>query len=162
MDNLTHTLVGLTAAKAGLEKLSPGATTLCILAANSPDIDVVVLIFRGRWAFLQHHRGITHAIIGASVLALALPLIFYLADRVIARIKTREPQVRLKGLILVSILATATHPLLDWTNNYGMRWLLPWSPKWSYGDFTFVIDPFFWMILGGAAFLATSKKRSHV
>ena len=29
MDNLTHSLVGLAAAKAGLEKLSPGATVVC-------------------------------------------------------------------------------------------------------------------------------------
>ncbi len=161
MDNLTHSLVGLTAAKAGLEKFSPGATTLCVLAANSPDIDIVVLLFKGRWAFLQHHRGITHSIVGAAVLALALPLVFYLGDRIIARIKTRDPRVRLKGLLLVSILITATHPVLDWTNNYGTRFLLPWNPRWFYGDFTFVIDPFFWIVLGGAAFLLTTKTKTH-
>ena len=162
MDNLTHSLVGLTAAKAGLDKLSPGATTLCILAANSPDIDILVLIFRGRWAFLQHHRGITHSIVGAAVLALALPLVFYLGDRLIAQLHKREPRARFRGLLLASILTTATHPVLDWTNNYGMRFLLPWNPRWFYGDFAFVIDPFFWMILGGAAFLVTSKTRPRV
>ena len=162
MDNLTHSLVGLTAAKAGLDKLSPGATTLCVLAANSPDADILVLIFRGRWAFLQQHRGITHSIVGAALLALALPLVFYFGDRIIAQIKKREPRVRLKGLLLASILATATHPFLDWTNNYGMRFLLPWNPRWFYGDFTFVVDPFFWLVLGGAAFLVTAKTRSHL
>src|ERR1044071_10436182 len=103
MDNLTHSLVGLTAAKAGLEKFSPGATTLCVLAANSPDIDVVVLIFKGRWEYLQHHRGLTHSIVGSAVLAVAVPLAFFLVDRLIARIKMREPQGRLKGLLLVSV-----------------------------------------------------------
>ena len=44
MDNLTHSLVGLTAAKAGLEKLSPGATLLCLIAANAPDGDIFVLV----------------------------------------------------------------------------------------------------------------------
>ncbi len=162
MDNLTHSLVGLTAAKAGLEKLSPGATTLCILAANAPDIDLVVLIVRGRWAFLQHHRGITHSIVGAAVLAFALPLLFYFADRIAAQLKHREPRVKLPGLLLASVLTTATHPLLDWTNNYGMRFLLPWNPKWSYGDFAFVIDPFFWIMLGGSAFLLTSQTRTRL
>ena len=162
MDNLTHSLVGLTAAKAGLGKLSPGATTLCVLAANSPDADILVLIFRGRWAFLQHHRGITHSIVGAAFLALALPLVFYFGDRIIAQIRKREPQVRLKGLLVASILATATHPFLDWTNNYGIRFLLPWNPRWFYGDFAFVIDPFFWIVLGGAAFLLTSKTRTRL
>jgi inner membrane protein len=90
MDNLTHSLVGLAAAKAGLERLSPGATTLCVLAANSPDADIVTLIFAGRWAFLQHHRGISHSIVGAFALALALPLIFYLSDVLLARWNNRE------------------------------------------------------------------------
>ena len=71
MDNLTHTFVGLAAAKAGLEKLSPGATTLCVLAANSPDSDIIVLAFGDRWDFLQHHRGITHAIVGVIGLAIS-------------------------------------------------------------------------------------------
>ena len=162
MDNLTHTLVGLTAAKAGLDKLSPGATTLCVLAANSPDVDIVVLIFQGRWGYLHHHRGITHSLVGAAVLALALPLVFYLGDLIIAQIRKRERQVRLPGLLLASILTTATHPLLDWSNNYGIRFLLPWNARWSYGDFTFVVDPFIWMVLGAVVFLMTAKTRAQV
>lgn len=162
MDNLTHSLVGLTAAKAGLEKLSPGATTLCILAANAPDVDLVVLIVRGRWAFLQHHRGITHSLVGAAVLAFALPLLFYFGHRLFARLKNRPPGVKFKGLLLASVLTTATHPLLDWTNNYGMRFLLPWNPRWFYGDFAFVIDPFFWIVLGGSAFLLTATTRTRL
>ncbi|MEP6568198.1 MAG: metal-dependent hydrolase [Acidobacteriota bacterium] len=162
MDNLTHSLVGLTAAKAGLDKLSPGATTLCVLAANAPDIDILVLVFKGRWAFLQHHRGLTHSIVGAAALALALPLVFYLGDRIVVQFRQREPRVRFKGLLLASIIATATHPFLDWTNNYGMRFLLPWNPRWFYGDFTFVVDPIFWLVLGGAAFLITTKTSRHL
>lgn len=162
MDNLTHSLVGLTAAKAGLGKLSPGATALCVLAANSPDIDIVVLLFQGRWGYLHHHRGITHSLVGATVLAVALPLVFYLGDRLVSQIRKRERQVRLSGLLLVSLLTTATHPLLDWSNNYGIRFLLPWNERWSYGDFTFVVDPFTWMVLGAVAFLMTAKTRAHV
>src|SRR6266498_1405848 len=64
MDNLTHSLVGLAASKAGLEKLSPHTSALCILASNAPDSDIVALLFGGRWSFLQHHRGITHSMLG--------------------------------------------------------------------------------------------------
>src|SRR5215203_597015 len=98
MDNLTHSLVGLTAAKAGLEKLSPGATALCLLAANAPDADIVVLAFGDRWTFLQHHRGITHAIIGVIAIAFLLPLIFYVVDLVWARLKKQPPKTKLRGL----------------------------------------------------------------
>ncbi len=162
MDNLTHSLVGLTAAKAGLERLSPGATTLCVLAANSPDADIVALILGGRWAFLQHHRGISHSIAGAFALALALPLIFYLGDLLLARWNNRAPNIKPAGLLLASFVATATHPILDWTNNYGVRFLLPWNPKWFYGDFVFIVDPFLWTVLGGAAFLLTAKTRKRI
>ena len=159
MDNLTHSLVGLTAAKAGLEKLSPGATTLCVLAANAPDSDIVVLAFGDRWSLLQHHRGITHAIVGVISLAVVLPLIFYGIDRLWSRYKDHPPQTNLKGLLIASFITSATHPLLDWTNSYGIRWFLPWSQKWSYGDFVFIVDPYLWLILGGAVFLLTARTR---
>jgi inner membrane protein len=159
MDNLTHSLVGLTAAKAGLEKLSPGATTLCVLAANAPDSDIVVLAFGDRWTFLQHHRGITHSIVGVIGLAVILPLIFYGVDRLWSRYKDQPPQTKLKSLMLASFIASATHPLLDWSNNYGIRFFLPWSQKWSYGDLVFIVDPYIWLILGGAIFLLTARTR---
>jgi inner membrane protein len=161
MDNITHSLIGLTAAKAGLEKLSPGATTLCVLAANAPDSDIVALIFGGRWTFLQQHRGVSHSIVGVLVLALALPLIFYFVDLLLSWKQRRQRKVRLAGLLLASAIATATHPLMDWTNNYGVRFLLPWSPRWFYGDFVFIVDPFIWIVLGGAAFLLTAKTTKH-
>lgn len=161
MDNLTHSLVGLTAAKAGLEKLSPGATTLCVLAANSPDADIVSLLF-GRWTYLQQHRGISHSIVGVFVLALALPLAFYLGDALLARTRKRARSIKLPGLLLASAIATASHPLMDWTNNYGVRFLLPWNPRWFYGDFVFVIDPFMWIVLGSAAFLLTANTRRQL
>lgn len=157
MDNLTHSLVGLTAAKAGLEKLSPGATTLCVLAANAPDSDIVVLAFGDRWTFLHHHRGITHAIVGVVCLAVIMPLIFYGVDRLWSRYKDQPPKTQFKGLMVASVIASATHPLLDWTNNYGIRFFLPWSQHWSYGDLVFIVDPYIWLVLGGAAFLLTAR-----
>ena len=156
MDNLTHSLIGLTAAKAGLEKLSPGASVLCVLAANAPDADIITGFLGDRWIYLRHHRGITHSIIGALAIAIALPLIFYLVDLLVARIRKRPPSTKLVGLLIASLIATATHPLMDWTNNYGVRPLLPWSSQWFYGDFVFVIDPVLWLTLGGAAFLLTA------
>jgi inner membrane protein len=159
MDNLTHSLVGLTAAKAGLERLSPGAGALCILAANSPDCDVAILLFGDRWTYLHHHRGITHAIVGVALLALLLPLLFYGVDRLWSRFRGQPAKTKFWGLMLVSVLVTATHPLLDWTNNYGMRFFLPWSPKWYYGDIVYIIDPYLWLLLGGTCFLLSAKTR---
>jgi inner membrane protein len=157
MDNLTHSLVGLVAAKAGLEKLSPRATTVCVLAANAPDLDVVSGVFGDRWSVLHYHRALTHSIAGTVVLALVLPLVFYLADLLLARVRRRPRRMRLRGLVLASLIVSATHPLMDWTNNYGIRLLLPWSSKWFYGDLVFIVDPWLWLVFGAAAFLLTAK-----
>lgn len=162
MDNLAHSLVGLAAAKAGCERLSPGATAVCLIAANAPDGDLAVLLFADRWSFLHYHRHITHSIVGTLAIALILPLLFWLGDRLFARLRSVTPQTRLKGLLLASVIVSATHPLLDWTNNYGVRLLLPWSSRWFYGDFVFIVDPFIWLVLGGAVFLLTSRYKLQI
>lgn len=156
MDNLTHSLVGLAAAKAGLERVSPGATALCVIAANAPDADILALV-GGKWAYLHHHRGITHSIVGTLLLALLIPSLFYAGDLIVARIRQRRPRVKFGGLLLASLVVSATHPLMDWTNNYGLRPLLPWSDQWFYGDLVFIVDPWIWLVVGGAAFLLTAQ-----
>jgi inner membrane protein len=159
MDGLTHSLVGLTSAKAGLERLSPYATAACILSANAPDSDFVSFFFGGRWVLLQHHRGITHSIVGTLALGLLIPTILFATERAIAGWRKRPPSIRFRGLVLASLIAAATHPLMDWTNNYGVRPLLPWDGRWFYGDLVFIIDPYLLLVLGGAAFLLTSDRR---
>ncbi|HEY0079271.1 MAG TPA: metal-dependent hydrolase [Pyrinomonadaceae bacterium] len=158
MDNLTHSLVGLAAAKAGLERLSPYATALCVVAANGPDADLVMLV-GGSWTYLEHHRGLSHAAVGTLALALLWPLLFYAGDFVVARLRGRPRRARLGALVLASLVVSASHPLMDWTNNYGVRPLLPWDSRWFYGDLVFIIDPWLWLMLGGAAFLLTAKKK---
>lgn len=158
MDNLTHSLIGLAAAKAGLERTSPYTVPLCVLAANAPDIDIVT-VWGGASTYLHHHRGITHSIVGTLALAFILPLIFYALDALYAHWRNTTRRVKFGGLLLASIITTASHPLLDWTNNYGVRPFLPWNSNWFYGDLVFVIDPWLWLSLGGACFLLTAKNR---
>lgn len=161
MDNLTHSLVGLAAAKAGLERTSPYSTAVCVIAANLPDADLVMLL-DGSWTYLKHHRGLSHSIVGTLTLAVLLPLIFYGIDRSIARLRRRPPRARLGGLLLSSLILSASHPLMDWTNNYGLRPLLPWSGQWFYGDLVFIVDPWLWVSLGGAVFLLTAKSKWRI
>jgi inner membrane protein len=162
MDGLTHSLVGLASAKAGLERFSPYSATVCILSANAPDIDVVSFFFGGQWVLLQNHRGITHSIIGTLSLGLLIPSILFGLERAIARWRKRPPRIRYRGLVLASLIAAATHPLMDWTNNYGVRPLLPWNGTWFYGDLVFIIDPYLILVLGGAGFLLTSNRRGKI
>ena len=158
MDNLTHSLVGVVLAKSGLERLSPYATAVCVLAANAPDADVITALW-GRWVSLEHHRGITHSIVGVITIGIVLPLLFYFGDGAIAAWRKREPRVKLKGLLIVSLIATASHPLLDWTNHYDIRPFLPFNERWFYGDLVFILDPWLWLVLGGTGFLLTANTK---
>jgi len=159
MDNLTHSLVGLTLAKAGLERLSPYATIVCVTSANVADADFVSLLFGDRWTLLQHHRGITHSIVGTIAIGFLVPILAVAIERAVSAIGRRKSRINFSGLLLASMIAAATHPVLDWTNNYGVRPLLPWSGRWFYGDLVFIVDPYIWLLLGGVAFLLTSNSR---
>jgi len=158
VDNLTHSLVGLAAAKAGLERASPYATPLCVVASNLPDIDIVALA-EGPSVYLANHRGITHSLVGVLALGLALPVLFFAGERLLARLRGRAPRARFKGLLVCSLVLIASHPLLDWTNSYGLRPFLPWDGHWVYGDLLFIVDPWIWLVLGGACFLLTAGTR---
>jgi inner membrane protein len=132
MDNLTHTLVGLMLARAGLHRTTPRGSGMMMLAANTPDLDVVAW-FGGTATYLEYHRGYTHGLVAAPVLAL-IPML-------LARAKFGwRPYV-------ASLIGVVSHVMLDWTNVYGVRMLLPFSARWPRLDMTDVVDPWIWAML---------------
>jgi inner membrane protein len=136
--------------------VSPYATFVCVAAANLPDADIVALA-GGPSYYLANHRGITHSIVGTLALGVAFPLLFFAAERFVMRLRRREPRASLKWLLVCSLLLSASHPLLDWTNSYGLRPFLPWDGRWVYGDLLFIVDPWIWLATGGACFLLTAR-----
>jgi inner membrane protein len=134
MFNSTHTLAGIALVRATPKNSLRYATITGVLAANLPDIDLVTGL-PGTAAYMAYHRGITHSLIGISILSLLL-----------AGILVRFSAEFWKTLFL-SLAAMATHPLLDFANNYGWRPFLPFNPKWFYGDTLFIVDPYLDAIL---------------
>src|SRR5688572_24437366 len=120
MDNLTHTAVGLFLSRAGLKTWTPRATPIVMLAANVPDLDIVYLA-GGSLNYLHYHRHFTHALVALPLMAM-IPVLLV---RLIAR-----KNVNWLGAWLASCIAVASHLLLDWTNIYGTRLLLPFSARW--------------------------------
>ncbi len=95
------------------------------------------------------------------MLALAvLPFIQLLLLLGYARL--RRIPVSARWLLALSTLALLTHPTLDWLNNYGMRWLMPFRGTWSYGDSVFIIDLWLWLILGSGWLLARRWKKAAI
>ena len=137
MDNLTHTLTGLALSRAGLSRYHARAPLLLMLSANIPDIDVSWSWF-GTLGYLKHHRAITHSIPMIPVMALACVLLVCAIERSMSGWKTAW------GLAMIGV---ASHVLLDWTNAYGIRLLLPFSSHWFQLDLNNIFDFWFWGIL---------------
>ncbi len=161
MDNVTHTLVGAALAETGLKRWTPLATTTLLLGANFPDIDIVVGLFDSL-TYLEHHRGITHAIVAIPLLSLLLAGIVWAASRWWQHRHPAHQSARFWPLFCLSLLAMSTHPLLDFTNSYGWRPFLPWAHTWFYGDIAFVIDPWLWAGLGGALLWVDAVTRARM
>lgn len=142
MDNLTHSLTGLMLARAGLDRYTPRAAWILLLAANAPDIDVVSA-FGGSLNYLHYHRHLTHSLVMLPV----LPLLCVLLVRVVSR----KP-VNWVGAYSIALIGVASHLLLDLTNVYGVRLLLPFSATWLRLDITGVIDFWIWGALLVALF----------
>jgi inner membrane protein len=138
MDNLTHTLTAIAISQSGLNRKTRFATLTLILAANAPDIDILSGL-KDSITYLKYHRGISHSLIGVTVLALLLwGLIYWLGG------KTRpKPGLPLNGrwLLLAAFLGTGSHLVLDFTNAYGVRPFLPFSGRWYAWDIMFIFDP---------------------
>src|SRR5687767_6522763 len=129
MENVTHTLLGAALAQTGLKRVTPLASSALLLSANIPDIDIVSLAF-GRFAYIEWHRGITHSLFGFPVVAILLGAAIHYVSKVLWRRGRIEAPGRLLPLTLLSLIGTATHPLLDFTNAYGWRPFLPWKSDW--------------------------------
>jgi inner membrane protein len=137
LDNLTHSLVGLFLARAGFRHVTPRATAILVLAANAPDFDVVSW-FGGSATYLHWHRNITHSLIAAPIMALFAVALVRIAGR---------KQIRWLPAWGIALIAVASHLVLDLTNVYGVRLMLPFSGNWFHWDITPVIDLAIWAIL---------------
>ena len=134
MFNSTHTLVGFSIARTGLDDWVPYAAVTAVIAANLPDIEVLSGL-TGTAAYLDNHRGITHTFIGVPLLAFIFAAAMYYFSG------------NFWKTFAVSFAAMCTHPALDYLNTYGVRPFLPFDRTWYYGDLLFIFDPYIDSIL---------------
>jgi inner membrane protein len=133
MNNLTHALTGVALGRS-LGMKEKDSAIMMVLAANAPDIDLLGGFSGDLPYWPQHlilHRTYTHSFALAPLIALFVLLITRLFSR---------PAVTWKRY-LACLLAVLSHVLLDWTNMYGIRFLLPFSSRWFRLDITAITDP---------------------
>lgn len=160
MDNVCHTLAGAALAESGLARRTALGYATLLIGANLPDLDVLAFL-GGPLADLEWRRGWSHGVVALAVLPFVLVGVMLLIDRVSQRMRRAviPSEVRAGQLVLLAFIAIASHPVLDTLNTYGVRWLIPWSDEWSYGDTLFIVDPWVWLALGAGVWI--SRRRRH-
>jgi inner membrane protein len=144
-------LTGACVSRAGLNRKTALATLTLVLAFEAPDIDSVTYIW-GTITGLEHHRGITHSLIGAPFLAAAVVALVYgihrwrsARQKSVTESGSGSTLPRLtpnwKMLYGYALLGALVHLFQDFTNNYGIRPFAPFSEKWYSWDIVFIVDP---------------------
>jgi inner membrane protein len=120
----------------------------------------VLAYFWGPTADLAFRRGWTHGILALALWPFLLTGAMVLLDRGLRRLRRASlpsalapPQV-----LLIASVAVFSHPILDTFNTYGMRWLMPFSGRWFYGDTLFIVDPWLWLALGLGVILSRARR----
>lgn len=162
MDNITHSLIGAALGQAGLKRRTGLGMPALIIGANIPDVDAACFFWLEGTEHLGFRRGITHGPIAWLILPLLLAAGLWWYDRWQDR-RGKRPEGRLpvkfKWLFLLGLIGTLSHPLFDWFNNYGVRFLEPFSSEWFYGDTLFIID--LWILLGLGLAVWLSRRREQ-
>jgi inner membrane protein len=147
LEPITHFLTGACLSRAGFNRKTALATATMTLAAEAPDLDVLGNL-KGPVFGFAHHRGFTHSFLGSFLVAAVVVGLVYALWCVRGR-KTRNPNLppRWGLLYCFAVLASLSHVLLDFTNNYGVRPLWPFSERWYSWDIVFIVEPVIFVLL---------------
>lgn len=158
MDNVCHTLVGAACARAGLARPTRFAAATSMIAANLPDLDV--LVFATDVPSVAFRRGWTHGVLAQALLPALLAGVMLAIGRRFAREPAGviAPAPSLGPLLVLSYVGVLSHVFLDYLNNYGVRLLMPFSGRWFYGDALFIVDPWLWILFGTATAVGAGER----
>jgi inner membrane protein len=141
LDPVTHLLTGACISRAGLNRKTTLATLTLTLATEAPDLDIIAYA-GGSVTGFQHHRGITHSLLGAPMMAVLVLAFVYALYRSAPWLRRRLKTPPRWGLLFAyAVLGGLVHLFQDFTNNYGVRPFAPFNPRWYSWDIVFIIDP---------------------
>lgn len=161
MDPVTHTVFGASLGDAGLKRWSRLAMPTLLIGANLPDVDAITY-FMGGGVSVAWRRGITHGVLALALWPFVLTWVMGTWNRFRPSSDPSAPAFDRRQIFWLSCLSIWSHPTLDFLNNYGMRWLMPFSGQWFYGDTLFIVDPFILIVLFGARVVAARWARTDV
>ncbi|HVJ20177.1 MAG TPA: metal-dependent hydrolase [Polyangiaceae bacterium] len=156
MDNVSHTVAGLLLAEAAVQyrclrgqpppaSFGRAAYWVSGVANNLPDFDFLYsrITQPPTLGYLLHHRGHTHTLPVALLLAALLLGMVQLGLR---RRQSELGHADWRWLWGLALLGSLAHIAMDFTNNYGVHPFWPLHNGWFYGDFVFIIEPLFFAL----------------
>jgi inner membrane protein len=148
MEPVTHFLTGACLGRSGFNRKTAYATLAMTLAAEAPDIDVVAGL-GGPVTGFCHHRGITHTLVGAPFMALAVTGVVWCVAWGLRKAGRKPPlqPVHWGWIWLLALIADLSHLLLDLTNNYGLRPFFPFDAHWYAWSIVFIFEPVMFVAL---------------
>ena len=185
MDNITHSLAGSLIAT-GVVHLRSGsspearmqppsylataAVITGIVGANLPDIDVpwnALMEAAGRQdaiGSMLQHRGYTHSLLAGVIWVLLLWAAgrWWLARRTPSDAPRDTHSHQRATLLLVAALTVLSHVTLDFTNDYGVHPLSPFTNRWFFGDTVFIVEPWLWVLSAAALMRCTARRAVRI
>jgi inner membrane protein len=166
MDNITHTLIGALIGESIARTTRDDSRGLpnevrrnllvatSAIGSNLPDVDLFYSFIGGKINYLLQHRGYSHTIIGALLLAVAT---FAIARWILGRRGHVPSSQDLAWLAGVLVITPLLHIGMDFTNNYGVHPFWPLVDRWFYGDAVFIAEPLLWAACAPLVFTFRSK-----
>ena len=136
MDSLTQIVLGASVGEVVLgKKVGNKAILWGAIAGTLPDLDVLLRYFTDEISSTQMHRGFSHSIVFAILIA---PLLGWIAKKIHFKLK----EVSFKDWTKLFFLTTVTHPLLDAHTTWGTQFFWPFNYRLAYQNI-FVVDPLY-------------------
>jgi inner membrane protein len=141
MDSLTQCLLGAAVGEATLgQRVGRKALGWGALAGTIPDLDILAYPFLTTVQELHFHRGPTHALLFAPLVA---PLLGWLVWRLYRMRGSPAAEAGWRGWTALFFWGLFTHPLLDTLTVYGTQLFRPFSDLPAAVPALFIIDPLY-------------------
>ncbi|MEZ4720493.1 MAG: metal-dependent hydrolase [Flavobacteriales bacterium] len=153
MDSLTQIVLGAGVGEAVLgKKVGNKAILWGAIAGTIPDLDVLANFFTDELTATEMHRGFSHSILFAILMA---PLLGWLASRI-----HKKANLDWKPWSWLMFWSLVTHPLLDAHTNWGTTLLWPLDYKFAYNNI-FIVDPLYTLPFMVCVIWAMTLKRDN-
>ncbi|MDX1531111.1 MAG: metal-dependent hydrolase, partial [Rhodothermales bacterium] len=153
MDSITQAALGAAVGEAVLgRQVGNRAPLWGAVIGTVPDLDIVAYPLLSEPAALAWHRGVSHALLVAALVAPAVGLC-------VSRIYRDG---RFRGWTRLGFFVYVTHPLLDACTVYGTQLLQPFSDVPLAYPIVFIIDPLYTLpLLAGIAVVLFLRREAR-